>query len=171
MKMIRRRGGWLVGFSDSIMMMRDGIPGLSVAAFFFFFLLFFLFLSCFPFFRSFLSFLMHTSRGRKAVPWGLHINERDVRRIDRETAIEIKRQTNGRPFAEENEKNQILRVLFCPFVPFSFSSKLFNSHPYSSLPTNPQQFIPYHHIHQSQSHTLINHISPRQPLFQTRILL
>lgn len=33
---------------------------------------------------------MHTSGGRKAVPWGLHIDERDVRRIDRETAIEIK---------------------------------------------------------------------------------
>lgn len=50
---------------------------------------------------------MHTSGGRKAVPWGLHIDERDVRRIDRETATDSdrdQRQTNGRPLAEENEK-------------------------------------------------------------------
>lgn len=148
------------------MMMRDGIPGLSVALFFFFFS----FLS-FSFFCSFLlSFLLHTSGGRKAVPWGLHIDERDVRRIDRETAIEIK----GRRMVvlcRRKRKNQILRVLFCPVLTVSFSSKLFNSHPYSSLSTNPQQFIPYYQIHQSQSHTLINHISPRQPLFQPRILL
>lgn len=146
----------------------DGIPGLNVVVLFFFFLFFFL---SFSFFCSFLSFLMHTSGGRKAVPWGLHIDERDVRRIDRETATEIK----GRRMVvlcRRKRKNKILRVLFCPVLFFPiFGLKLFNSHPYSSLPTNPQQFIPYYHIHQSQSHTLINHISPRQPLFQTRILL
>lgn len=129
---------------------------------------FFLFLSCFSFL---LSFLMHTSGGRKAVPWGLHIDERDVRRSDRETAIEIK----GRRMVvlcRRKRKNQILRVLYTfSFLSFPFPLKLLNSHPHTSLPTNPQQFIPHHHIHQSQSHTFINHISPRQPLFQTRILL
>lgn len=147
------------------MMMRGTDTRFECGSFF----AFFSFLS-FAFFCSFLSFLLHTSGGRKAVPWGLHIDERDVRRIDRETAIEIK----GRimvVLGRRKRKNQILRVLFCPVLTVSFSSKLLNSHPYSSLPTNPQQFIPHHHIHQSQSHTLINHISPRQPLFQPRILL
>lgn len=103
--------GWLVGFDDSIMMMRDGIPGLSVAVFCFF---------SFSFFCSFLSFLLHTSGGRKAVPWGLHIDERDVRRIDRETAIEIK----GRRMVvlcRRKRKNQILRVLYTfSFLSFPF---------------------------------------------------
>lgn len=103
--------GWLVGFDDSIMMMRDGIPGLSVAVFCF---------SFFSFFCSFLSFLLHTSGGRKAVPWGLHIDERDVRRIDRETAIEIK----GRRMVvlcRRKRKNQILRVLYTfSFLSFPF---------------------------------------------------
>lgn len=50
MKDERWRGGWLVGFSDSIMMMRDGIPSLSVAVFCFSFFSFLLsFLSCFSF--------------------------------------------------------------------------------------------------------------------------
>lgn len=164
----------MVGFDDSIMMMRDGIPGLSVALFFFFFS----FLS-FSFFCSYLlSFLLHTSRGRKAVQWGLHIDERDVRRIDRETATDSDRDQRGtfskqnvRPLQKKTKKSNFESpVLSFPFL-FNFPSKLFNSHPYSSLPTNPQQFIPYYHIHQSQSHTFINHISPRQPLFQPRILL
>lgn len=138
------------------------------------FFAFFSFLS-FSFFCSFLlSFLLHTSGGRKAVPWGLHIDERDVRRIDRETAIEIKGRRIGRPLQKKTKKSNFESPvhLLLPFLSFSiFGLKLFNSHPYSSLPTNSQQFIPHHHIHQSQSHTLINHISPRQPLFQTRILL
>lgn len=93
MKMVRR----LVGFDDSIMMMGgDGIPSLSVAVF------------CFSFFSFLLSFLLHTSGGRKAVPWGLHIDGSYGGIIDRETATDSERdqrQTNGRPFAEEeNEK-------------------------------------------------------------------
>lgn len=144
----------------------------------FFSFLFFPFLSfvlSFLFFCSFLlSFLLHTSRGRKAVPWGLHIDERDVRRIDRER--DRLRETDQKAeewssLVEENEKIKFESpVLSFPFL-FVFPLKLLNSHPYSSLPTNPQQFIPNNHIHQSQSHTLINHISPRQPPFQTRILL
>lgn len=136
---------------------------------------FFLFFSFLPFsfFCSFLSFLLHTSGGRKAVPWGLHIDGSYGGRSDRERQIERDRSKGRRMvvLGRRKRKNQILRVLFCPVLTVPFSSKLLNSHPYSSLPTNPQQFIPHHHIHQSQSHTFINHISPRQPLFQTRILL
>lgn len=105
MKRIRRRGwsgGWVRWFDNDDE--RDGIPSLSVVVLLFFFLSCFSFLLSFSFFCSFLSFLMHTSGGRKAVPWGLHIDERDVRRIDRERERQIKRQKNGRPFAEENEK-------------------------------------------------------------------
>lgn len=145
---------------------------------FFAFLSFLAFLFFLSFFCSFLSFLMHTSGGRKAVPWGLHIDERDVRRIDRETATDSDRDQRGtfskqnvRPLQKKTKKSNFeSTVLSCPFLSY-FPLKLFNSHPHTSLPTNPQQFIPYYHIHQSQSHTLINHISPRQPLFQTRILL
>lgn len=96
-RMVRR----LVEFDDSIMMMRDGIPSLSVAGFCF---------SFFSFFCSFLSFLLHTSGGRKAVPWDLHIDGSYGGRIDRERQRQTdserdQRQTNGRPFAEEeNEK-------------------------------------------------------------------
>lgn len=50
-KMRRWSGGEEVGFDDSIMMMRDGIPSLSVAVFCFSFLFFSLlfFLLFFPF--------------------------------------------------------------------------------------------------------------------------
>lgn len=168
--MVRRLVRRLVGFDDSIMMMRG--KGYPVGVWLLFSFLFFPF---FPFFCSFLSFLLHTSGGRKAVPWGLHIDGSYGGRIDRETATEIK----GRRMVVLLQKKKTKKSnfespvhLLLPFVPFSiFGLKLFNSHPYSPLPTNPQQFIPYYHIHQSQSHTFINHISPRQPLFQTRILL
>lgn len=82
------------------MMMRDGIPSLSVVVLLCFFL-------SFSFFCSFLlSFLLHTSGGRKAVPWGLHIDERDVRRIDRETATDQKAE-EWSSLVEENEKIKI----------------------------------------------------------------
>lgn len=115
---MRRWRGWLVGFDGSIMMMRDGIPSLSVAVFCFCFC--FSFLS-FSFFCSFLSFLMHTSGGRKAVPRGLQIDERDVRRIDRETAIEIKGRRMVVLCRRRKRKNQILRVLYTfSFLLFPF---------------------------------------------------
>lgn len=62
---------------------------------------------------------MHTSGGRKAVPWGLHIDERDVRRIDRETATDSdrdQRQTNGRPLQKKTKKSNFESpVLSCPY--------------------------------------------------------
>lgn len=158
----------MVGFDDSIMMMRgDGIPSLSVAVF------------CFSsFFSSFLlSFPFSCTHlgGEKRFRGvytltGVMGEESTERQRQRSKADEWSSFCRRRKRKKSNFESPVHLLL--PFLSFSiFDLKLFNSHAYSPLPTNPQQVIPYYHIHQSQPYTFINHISPRQPLFQTRILL
>lgn len=138
----------------------------------------------FSFFLAFLSFVLSfpfscTHLGGEKRFRGVYtftgvMGEESTER-QRQTATEIKGRRmvvlcRRRKRKKSNFESPVHLLL--PFLSFSiFGLKLFNSHAYSSLPTNPQQFIPYYHIHQSQSHTFINHISSRQPLFQTRILL
>lgn len=109
--MVRWSGGGEVEFDDSIMMRGDGIPSLSVAGF------------CFSsFFSSFLlSFPFScTHLGGEKRFRGVYTLTGVMGEESTERQRQIKRQKNGRPFAEEeNEKNQILRVLFCPFLFFS----------------------------------------------------